>query len=74
MKKISLFSLLFSAAALSAFSLTFNFQTARRAVAECRAESFGEKVTVCHQGRTISIQRSALAAHLAHGDTEGECN
>lgn len=37
-----------------------------------------EKVTICHttaagHGVTISISRSALPAHLAHGDTIGPC-
>jgi len=32
-----------------------------------------EKVRVCHQGNTISISRSALDAHLGHGDTMGAC-
>ncbi len=32
-----------------------------------------EKVTICHKGQTITIARPAVAAHLAHGDTEGAC-
>jgi len=32
-----------------------------------------DKVTVCHNGNTIEISTSALAAHLEHGDTEGPC-
>jgi len=31
------------------------------------------KVTVCHNGHTITINQSALPAHLKHGDTEGAC-
>ena len=31
------------------------------------------KVTLCHNGRTITVGEPAVAAHLAHGDTEGEC-
>jgi hypothetical protein len=31
------------------------------------------KVTVCHQGHEITISQSALAAHLAQGDTQGKC-
>ena len=31
------------------------------------------KVTVCHKGKEIRISRSALKAHLRHGDVEGEC-
>lgn len=36
-------------------------------------EDDGKKVTVCHNGHEITISRSALAAHLDHGDTEGPC-
>ena len=36
------------------------------------------RVTVCHKAgsryRTITIARSALAAHLRHGDTTGSCS
>lgn len=37
-------------------------------------ECGNEKVSVCHKGRTIHISISALKAHLAHGDVEGECS
>jgi hypothetical protein len=40
----------------------------------------GERVTICHippgnesARHTLIISRSALAAHLAHGDTQGSC-
>ena len=40
--------------------------------------SDGEKVLVCHKpnnkgGHTLSISKSAVPAHLAHGDTLGAC-
>jgi|GEM_PF-4971505 len=31
------------------------------------------KVCICHKGHTISIDTSAVAAHLAHGDNLGAC-
>src|SRR5215211_913839 len=31
------------------------------------------KVTLCHQGRTISVSKSAQKAHFAQGDTIGRC-
>lgn len=34
---------------------------------------YGKKVQVCHKGKTISISKSALPAHLRHGDTAGTC-
>ena len=32
-----------------------------------------EKVTICHEGHTITVGTPALAAHERHGDTEGAC-
>lgn len=32
------------------------------------------KVLVCHNGTTLSIDEKALDAHLAHGDVLGECS
>ena len=37
------------------------------------SDQYVEKVTICHNGHTISISQSALAAHLRHGDTIGPC-
>ena len=34
---------------------------------------YGKKVQVCHKGKTISISKSALPAHLRHGDAAGTC-
>jgi hypothetical protein len=34
---------------------------------------YGKKVTLCHNGHTISVGLPAEAAHLALGDTEGPC-
>jgi len=31
------------------------------------------KVTICHNGNTLSVAEAAVAAHLAHGDTLGPC-
>src|SRR5215213_9917464 len=32
-----------------------------------------KKVTICHNGQTLSISQSALQAHLGHGDAVGDC-
>jgi hypothetical protein len=32
-----------------------------------------KKVQMCHNGRTIMVDQSAVAMHLAHGDTLGRC-
>jgi len=31
------------------------------------------KVTICHNGHSITVAQSAVPAHLAHGDTVGPC-
>ena len=34
----------------------------------------GDTVTVCHKGKkTMELPRSALDAHLGHGDRRGRC-
>ncbi|NWF35998.1 hypothetical protein [Mariprofundus sp. KV] len=35
--------------------------------------SGGSKVSVCHDGSTLSVGASSESAHLAHGDTAGAC-
>jgi hypothetical protein len=44
---------------------TYNFEP-------CEEEN-GKKLTVCHDGKTITIGKSALEAHLKHGDQIGAC-
>lgn len=43
-------------------------------------ETDKDKVVICHKppgnpanAKTITVSHSALQAHLAHGDTRGEC-
>ena len=31
------------------------------------------KVSVCHRGKTLRVDGSAVRAHLNHGDTRGAC-
>jgi len=31
------------------------------------------KVTLCHQGKTITVSKSAVKGHKQHGDTQGRC-
>ena len=35
--------------------------------------SGGSKVSVCHDGSTLSVGASSESAHLTHGDTAGAC-
>lgn len=38
------------------------------------AKAAGDTVTVCHKGKkTMELPRSALDAHLGHGDRRGRC-
>jgi hypothetical protein len=32
-----------------------------------------DKVTLCHQGKTITVSKSAVKGHKQHGDTQGRC-
>jgi hypothetical protein len=47
---------------------------------EIEPPSIGDKVTICHKplkkkgGNTITVSRSALPAHLGHGDYIGACS
>jgi hypothetical protein len=47
----------------------------------CSNAFAGEKVTICHippgnpdNAHTITVSKSALPAHMAHGDIIGECS
>jgi len=33
----------------------------------------GDKVAICHKGKTIYVDESAVKAHLKHGDYLGHC-
>ena len=36
---------------------------------------YGEKVTICHKGKTITVGKAAVTAHVRnHGDTVGPCS
>src|SRR3954453_8018203 len=37
------------------------------------ADQYGHKVTICHNGHTITVDENAVPAHLKHGDTRGAC-
>jgi hypothetical protein len=38
------------------------------------AQAGQPKVTLCHQGQTLSVAQPSVAAHLAHGDSLGACS
>lgn len=33
----------------------------------------GDKVAICHKGKTIYVDEAAVKAHLKHGDYLGHC-
>jgi hypothetical protein len=35
---------------------------------------YGKKVTICHKGKTIKVNKHAVRAHLRHGDKLGPCS
>ena len=37
------------------------------------ASHAGDKVTLCHKGKTIQVSPFAVSAHIAHGDSHGPC-
>jgi hypothetical protein len=43
-------------------------------VVDVRCGNNNDKILVCHNGHTICISRSAVPAHLNHGDYLGECS
>lgn len=63
---------LFVAVPLAAFA--FFGVSATSAFAHVALSGYGDdKVKVCHNKNTIEVKASAVAAHLAHGDTLGKC-
>jgi len=43
-------------------------------VIDLRCGNNDDKISVCHKGKTLCISKSALAAHLKHGDKLGKCS
>src|SRR5438093_1347789 len=52
-----------------------NFSSATAITARSDGSPVGPpaKVTICHQGNTLTVAEPAVQAHLAHGDTLGPC-
>ena len=69
-----------TAAAVLATSLVAAFATlggvgiAKGAISAVQYQ-YGPKVTICHKGKTVTIGKSAVPAHVRnHGDTIGSCS
>jgi hypothetical protein len=39
-----------------------------------RGKNNGKKVTICHNGQTITVSKKAKKKHLKHGDSVGACS
>lgn len=41
--------------------------------ADAKRKKNNKKITICHNGQTITVSKNAKKGHLKHGDTLGEC-
>ncbi len=57
---------------LTAFAALGGVGSAQSAISAVQGQ-YGKKVTICHKGKTITVSKKALPAHLRHGDTVGTC-
>lgn len=57
---------------LAAFAALGGVGVAQSAVNAAQGQ-YGKKVTICHKGKTITVSKKALPAHLRHHDTIGTC-
>lgn len=54
-------------------AVTLAAMTAAAAPAMGSGDGRDHKVTICHNGHSIEVDRAAGKAHAAHGDAEGQC-
>ena len=57
---------------VAAFAALGGVGQAQNAISAGQSQ-YGKKVTICHKGKTITVSKKALPAHLRHGDTVGTC-
>jgi hypothetical protein len=68
----SLFALFIGVMAFSGIGLAQAVKGGNNVQAQGNAYG-GTKVTLCHNGQTITVGQPAAQAHLDHGDTAGPC-
>ena len=59
------FILGFALVALSSLSFT--------ALGDDDDDNDGNKIAVCHKGKTVTINQSGMSGHIGHGDSSGSC-
>lgn len=76
MRAFSLFVLLAGLTVSAGCSSTDYDRWGRSSPSSSRAESHrgGDRYVVCHRGRSQTVNRSAVRAHLNHGDRLGSCD
>jgi hypothetical protein len=57
---------------VAAFAALGGVGQAQNAISAAQSQ-YGHKVTICHKGKTIKVDKHAVRAHLRHGDTLGTC-
>lgn len=67
-KRITAATAVLLISAIAVISFAFNSPTSQT------ERAARDKVTLCHKGKTIKVDESAVAAHLAHGDSMGACS
>ena len=58
---------------VTAFAALGGVGQAQNAISAGQSQ-YGKKVTICHKGKTITVSKKALPAHLRHGDTVALCS
>ena len=58
---------------LTTFAALGGVSSAAQSAISAVQGQYGKKVTICHKGKTITVSKKALPAHLRHGDTVGTC-
>ena len=57
---------------LAAFAALGGAGAAQSAISAVQYQ-YGQKVTICHKGKTITVAKAAEPAHVRHGDSVGTC-
>jgi hypothetical protein len=64
----------YTVTATNGYGCTAVADTVSIKVIDARCGKNNDKVVVCHKGKELCIDGSAVQAHLAHGDRIGDCN